>query len=508
MLKKNFSPNAMKLPKMKPVLNRETTDEFTPASSPKNTDTESSSYISRGTSFARPNVVIQNGNGVLPKDINDLFQMYPANNYAPGKGPKEENKTVFDEISKSRYTPVVLELAERLRQTYGAESASGKKSTGSTGSPVRSNNGEQTSPRGRTPTPVSPSSGFTEEQSELAEIVDKLPESLDLSKWDDMTAIQQQNLLKNSGLTGEEQMKLLNAPTSIQTIATIQDIQANRAQHGITQAAADNISSELLKIANARIGVNNRALPFASDFQRNLFLKELDKEEQKLLESVDGQKNNGRDMLFKDNRWFDSDHPAKTPAPVIITEVDNNSKLASVAKEVLKAYMGIRVILPTTLAMISMQEIGKMIDKGTISVGGSLTGVFIGGPTVNGGLVIDHAGDVGIVYTYGGYGGTPSASAVGFVSVSNADSIKGLQGQSFEIGGSFGEGLTVGGEVATFNDDVTHKSKVAVNLNFGAGVTPPDFPFEGHAGIVNSEVTKAFNIFDTWNAILKEYNEW
>jgi len=242
--------------------------------------------------------------------------------------------------------------------------------------------------------------------------------------------------------------------------------------------------------------------------QRNLFLKQLDKEEQKLLESVGGQDNSAHDKLFKDNRLNDSDQPVKMPAPKVITEVDNTSKLATVAKEILKAYIGVKYILPTTLAMVSLQEAGKLIDKGTISVGGSLTGVFIGGPTVNGGLVIDHTGDVGIIYTYGGYGGTPSASAVAFVSISNADSIKGLQGQSFEIGGSGGEVLSVGGEVATFTDDLTHKPKMAVDLNIGAGVTPPILPLEGHAGIVDSTVVEAFNVFDTWNAILKGYNIW
>lgn len=50
-------------------------------------------------------------------------------------------------------------------------------------------------------------------------------------------------------------MKLLNSPTSIETIARIQDIQANRVTYSLTQEKANQISSGLLEIANARIGV-------------------------------------------------------------------------------------------------------------------------------------------------------------------------------------------------------------------------------------------------------------
>ena len=205
--------------------------------------------------------------------------------------------------------------------------------------------------------------GIPEEHAELAAIVDKLPEDFDLTKWDDMTAFQQQNALKKSGLSGADQMKLLNAPTSIETIATIQDIQANRAQYGITQARADQISTELLKIANARIGVKNRELPFASDLQRNLFLKQLDKEEQKLLESVDGQENSGHDMLSNNQQIYDSNKPEIPYKKVVVRSVETSSKVELVAKDILKAFIGIQYILPISLKMMADNEVGKLMGE-------------------------------------------------------------------------------------------------------------------------------------------------
>lgn len=293
-------------------------------------------------------------------------------------------------------------------------------------------------------------------------------------------------------------MKLLNAGTSIETLAMIQEIQANRIGYGLTQTKADSISEGLLKIANARIGVKNRGLPFTSGLQRNLFLKQLDKEEQKLLESVDGQKNSDHDMLFKDDLWFHFAQSENKYPPKIITKVDNESKLASLAKNILKAFIGIQYIIPTDLAVMSMKALCDKIDQGTIGVGVSLTGVWLGGLTGNTGLVMDKNGDVGIIYTGGGYAGTPSLSLVGFATISNAEDIMSLQGESFEAGGAAGEVVSLGGEIGVFTEKKSGKTKFAVNLNAGVGLTPPILPLEGHAGITTSEVEELFNLFDEW----------
>ncbi|MEA4915592.1 MAG: hypothetical protein VB061_13585 [Christensenella sp.] len=361
----------------------------------------------------------------------------------------------------------------------------------------------------------SSTNGITDEHAELAAIVEKLPGDFDVEKWENMTALQQQNALKNSGLTGEEQMKLLNAPTSIKTIAIIQDIQANRAQYGITQAKANQISSDLLNIANARIGVKNHELPFASNLQRNLFLEQLDKEEQKLLESVDGQDNGAHDKLFKDNHWFDSDQPVYELKPKVVNNVDSESKLGRTAKNVLKYYLNVRFLNRVNNLMSNLEFFGDIINKGTISVGvsGNASLFFAGGINGNVGLVMDAQGDVGVITSYGGYGGTPSASAVFFTSISNADDISNLAGESFEAGGSVSLAPTViapaiGGETSVFIDAETGKTYFSLSINGGVAAGLPILPIEGHVGLTTTQVIEKFNLFNEWSRFMEDYKEW
>lgn len=359
--------------------------------------------------------------------------------------------------------------------------------------------------------------GIPDEHAELAAIVEKLPEDFDFTQWENMTALQQQKALMNSGLSGTDQMKLLNAPTSIKTIATIQDIQANRAQYGITQARANEISSELLKIANARIGVNNRALPFASAFQRNLFLEQLDKEEQKLLESAGGQKNTGSDKLSSDKRVYDLNKPRLPYRRGVIVNVETYSKVAPLAKDLLKSFIGVQYILPSALALIPMKEAGKLIDEGTISFGmqDNASIFYVAGVNGNTGFAMDSTGDIGVLRSRGKYFGIPSAAITAFASVSNADRLRDLEGHSFVLGGSIGEILTVGADVAFFTDK-SGKKKFAVDLVLGVGAS--QLPIEGHMGgsetlsfvdpTGEDETWKIYNIYDAWEKCVKEVLEW
>lgn len=329
-----------------------------------------------------------------------------------------------------------------------------------------------------------------------------------------MTALQQQKALRNSGLSGTDQMKLLNAPTSIKTIATIQDIQANRAQYGITQARANEISSELLKIANARIGVNNRALPFASAFQRNLFLEQLDKEEQKLLESAGGQEYSVNDTLLDDKKIRDLNRHNFPNGRIVFRDVDKSSKVAKVAKDVLKAFVMIQDILPTSLNLLANREVGKLIDEGTVSLGMNLNAsvLFAGGPTGNVGIAMDTTGDIGIVRVLGGYAGIPSISLLGYASVSNAKRLRDLEGFTLEGGGTYGEVLCVGSEVGIFNDK-SGKQKCVVNLLGGLGASA--LAAEGHIAVTytypfedEDGKYRIVNIYETWENFVKEFLEW
>lgn len=247
-------------------------------------------------------------------------------------------------------------------------------------------------------------------------------------------------------------------------------------------------------------------MPFATDMQRGLFLSQLDKEEQKLLDSVDGQKEGDRDKLGDKEQLHSSDESRKTPIPKTIFNIDNKSELALLAKDILKGYIGLKYMLPTTLAMMSLEGLCKLIDHGTISLGltGNASILGVGGPTGSVGLIMDTSGDVGLITTYGGYAGTPQANISAFASISNSDNIEDLVGTVVEVGGSAGEFVSVGGEVATVVSE-DNKLSVAVNLNVGVGIS---IPVDIHAGLSTSEVERLFNIFDAWDEFMEGYNEW
>lgn len=131
---------------------------------------------------------------------------------------------------------------------------------------------------------TSPTLGIPKEYTELAQIVASLPEGFDLTGWDGMTAFQQQKAIQNSGLSEEDQMVMLNASTSVETIAMIQGLQAHHALYGLTQNETDSLSKQLLEIANARIGVKTHNYPiFPSNLLTQAFLGMLAEQESALL---------------------------------------------------------------------------------------------------------------------------------------------------------------------------------------------------------------------------------
>lgn len=355
----------------------------------------------------------------------------------------------------------------------------------------------------------------TPEIAQLSELIAKLPSGFPIAEWDNMTSQQRLIAVRSSGLSPQEQWKLLNASGALSTIAAIQDIQGNSRAYGLTPEKADTISAGLLKIDSARTSVKNGGMPFATEMQRGLFLSQLDKEEQKLLDSVDGQESSGRDIIFKNDRRLDSDQPIFEPKPKVVNNVDSESKLGRTAKNILKFYLNARFLNQANDFMSNLEYFGDIIDKGTISVGvsGNASLVFTGGINGSVGLVMDSQGDVGVITSYGGYGGIPSASAVFFASISNADDILNLAGESFEGGGSVSLTPTaiapvIGGETSIFTNVETGKTYFSLSLNGGVAVGFPSLPVEGHFGLTTSQVTEMFNLFEEWSRFMEEYKQW
>lgn len=122
------------------------------------------------------------------------------------------------------------------------------------------------------------------EHSDLAEIMSSKLGWFDFTGWDDLTPTQQRSHLLRAGLDSESMLKLLNAGTSLETIALIQDIDRNRVAYGLSRVEVQDISDQLFKIANERIGAKNHDMPFlTSPVITKIFLKTLDEKEQELI---------------------------------------------------------------------------------------------------------------------------------------------------------------------------------------------------------------------------------
>ena len=194
--------------------------------------------------------------------------------------------------------------------------------------------------------------------------------------------------------------------------------------------------------------------------------------------------------------------------PVDVENVDHKSKAGKIAKNILKYYLNACFINRIDTTISNMHYIGSIIDSGTISVGVTGNASIFGAGGLNGniGLVMDTDGDVGLIKTYGGFGGIPTLSIAGFASVSNAKEIEDLADFAFEVGGSIGELLCAGGEISTFLDK-KDQLKIAVNLLGGAGVSV--LPGEGHVGLTNTaKIEPLFNLYDEWANFIEEYRAW
>lgn len=454
---------------------------------------------------------------------------------------KAANTTSFNlpEKPKTTDSPPVDSKLERFRQQVALafpaaqEAAAGKEErVGDAKKTTTMRQSEKGSGAGQTKTAsLSGANGIPEAHRALAEVVAKLPQSFPTDEWDDMNTAQQRRLVSRTELTKEEQWTLLNAETSVRTLATVQDLMENRSAYGLTYAAASQISGELWRIANARIGIQNGAeTVFSRKYTKKVGLSLLDEREAKLLEGVgvfakkpnptlsdERGKTPIKPLSFEDN--VDDFEETKTrdakPVDVVYSKngdeihkvegVPPSSSLGQMAKTVLKFYLGGYIINPISNRLLLMENLGKLINKGTVSIGVSGSAILIGGASGNIGLVMDTKGDVGVIYSYGGFGGIPSASVMGFVSVTNAENIAELNGDAFETGVSGIPEFPFCGETCIFTDSEGNIKK-GVNLLSGPGLALPFF--EVHSGIMKSTVIERFNLYDEWRSIAKGFRAW
>lgn len=119
---------------------------------------------------------------------------------------------------------------------------------------------------------------------------------------------------------------------------------------------------------------------------------------------------------------------------------------------------------------------------------------FILGVSVGAQVIIDDDGNIAVIGSVAGGGGTPNASLAGVVTLTSADTVHDLGGGGIglTVGGSVGLAVTGGVE---FSMTPTTDGKAIYATSFSAGVGP--VPAELHANIISGSAVSP-SIKWTW----------
>jgi len=216
---------------------------------------------------------------------------------------------------------------------------------------------------------VLPTAGIPDAYADIAEIVALLPEGFDLTDWDDKTAVSQRKALQNSGLSSEDMMTLLNSATSLETIATVQDIQANRTLYGLTQADADSICAELFEITNARIGAKTHAMPFSNNARlTRIFLDDLDEKEADLFASFAYDKSDRYTRESTPNVPYAKRDPLPVGEYIDYNKVDLTDDLNDLMHESAAKFQLLRAKYPNNEALVLLDFILNVKTGGPMDI--------------------------------------------------------------------------------------------------------------------------------------------
>ncbi len=258
---------------------------------------------------------------------------------APSPSPKIEpvpHKNHETSTPQKKATPAVDTSATKLaifdrnvkamREEEDEKNPAGRKSEKKPGSP-------------ETQKPISPKttsadSNIPKEYGSIASIISGMANGVDFTGWDNLSAAVQSSRLQRAGMSGKHMMQLLNAGTSLETIAIIQDIERNKDIYGLSQEEVSDISGQLYEIANARIGAKNRELPFlTSPTVTKVFLKTLDEKETELIGPFINRKGRTDVPRPADKTKIDNRIPLKKGAYIDYNTVDLTDDLYEFMRE-------------------------------------------------------------------------------------------------------------------------------------------------------------------------------
>ena len=145
----------------------------------------------------------------------------------------------------------------------------------------------------------------------------------------------------------------------------------------------------------------------------------------------------------------------------------------------------------------------KSRRSGTYSSGINVSLAWGGGGYASAGWAVDLNGNVGLVFSGGGGGGTPSVGLSRYHTTTNANDIYDLGGFSMQTGGSIDLGISVGGEYTMFQDGESGEIYQGVTVSGGISLPALVIPVELHGEVGKSYVI-GFNIKDA----ISKIGEW
>ena len=148
----------------------------------------------------------------------------------------------------------------------------------------------------------------------------------------------------------------------------------------------------------------------------------------------------------------------------------------------------------------------KVFGKGTMVRGVEGSFAFGVRGSFSFGIATDNNGNVALVGSAAGGGGTPSAGVGAFVTKTNAPTIAELGGRYVQGGGSYGEGMIGGGDISWFGPEGGNIIYTGKTISVSVGANIP-VPGEIHGEVGKTKIFYRVNVFDVIQSYFDEIME-
>lgn len=117
-----------------------------------------------------------------------------------------------------------------------------------------------------------------ETQKQEANLVAKLPSEFPILQWETMSTRLQQQIIQKSGLSPQDQWRLLNASTPLQVLSLLNEIQNNAKSGLLTSGEASKITDQTLRYSDNRLRLVSGDASYLPPLQKALLNRQLDEE--------------------------------------------------------------------------------------------------------------------------------------------------------------------------------------------------------------------------------------